>query len=305
MDRYAEWIGRTRTQGDILSRSSARLVAAMLDLEPESYREGVPLPPGWHWFHFLPVVPASRMGLDGHERRGHFLPPVELPRRMWAAGVLRFRGPLRIGEEAVRESRILSIQEKEGRTGPLVLATIRHRVSGSGGGWIEEDQTLIYRGSSPDGGDPSPPSEERKPEEWEEHRVLGPVELFRFSALTGNGHRIHYDHPYTTGEEAYPGLVVHAPFQALLLLQAACRRAGGRPPRTFRFRAISPLFAGEELRLVGGPVLGSGGSTLRAVGPRGVTMHAEVEWGAGEGSDGFPFASLREGPVPGPGEEGE
>ncbi len=228
----------------------ARAFAATLDDDPGPYGAGVPLPEGWHWLYFHDPVPASRLGPDGHEARGDFLPDVPLPRRMWAGGRLRFHGGLALGDAAVRRSSVERVVPKEGRAGPLVFVTVRHEISGPEGIVVEEEQDIVYRGGTPGSGG-------KGPEPWVrpegaatlDRFVADEVTLFRFSALTFNGHRIHYDRPYATSTEGYPGLVVHGPLLALLLMRAA-RRLRGAPLRSFEYRALAPVFQGETIELV-------------------------------------------------------
>jgi 3-methylfumaryl-CoA hydratase len=272
------WVGRERVEAGRLDLFPARGMAALLDRDPEALAEGDPLPPGWHWLYLNPATPRSRLGPDGHARRGGFLPPVALPRRMWAGGRLRFPRPLLLGERVERRSRILSVEEKQGSTGSLVRVTVAHEVRGEGGGAVEEEQDLIYREAAR-AGEPAPATTPL-PEgvEWRETFLPDAVVLFRFSALTFNGHRIHYDHPYATGVEGYPGLVVHGPLVALLLLDAAARHAGRRPA-ALRYRAVGPLFGDEPITLAGRAAAGGGAAEAWAAGPAGaVATRAEVEW---------------------------
>jgi len=202
------------------------------------------LPPLWHWTLFQEWLPPEGLGPDGHPRRGGFLPALpELGRRMWAGGRVRFLCPLRAGDAVTRMSTVTSIDEKIGRSGRLVFVTVHHTISGPSGPAISEDQDLVYRG--PDG--PAVAPGEAMPNAL--YRPRGevcpdPVLLFRYSALTGNGHRIHYDMDYARTVEGYPGLVVHGPLQATLL--AGLLR---HPPGRFHYRGRRPAFHGEVLRL--------------------------------------------------------
>ena len=286
------WVGRERVEEDELSLSRARALSATLDRDPEGLQRGSALPAGWHWIYFNPVTMRSTLGVDGHAQRGGFLPPVPLPRRMWAGGRIRFPGILRLGETVTRTSTIRSVREKEGRTGPLVFVTVAHRIESASGVAVEEEQDLVYRTPAPagspgvgvSGSGPAGPARR----DWSEPYSADAVTLFRFSALTFNGHRIHYDHPYTTAVEGYAGLVVHGPLIALLLLNAGVRRWGGAAS-AFRYRAVGPLFCDEHFELVGARSLGTaaGGearegaqddANLWAVHPeRGVAMEARLE----------------------------
>ncbi|MDE2793490.1 MAG: MaoC family dehydratase N-terminal domain-containing protein [Gemmatimonadota bacterium] len=233
---------------------------ALLDRDPDGLREGDPLPLGWHWFYFQQPLRASSLGVDGHERRGAFMPEVDLPRRMWAGGTLRSLGPVRIGERVELRSRVTGVEEKRGKSGRLVFVTVGQTVLQGGRPCVEEEQVIVYRGAGPRptvGASAPGPAREAV---WNETFLPTSVTLFRFSALTNNAHRIHYDHPYATDEEGYPDLLVHGPLTALLLLDAAERHGAGQVTR-FRYRALAPLFVGRRITLVGRPGLSrSGGS---------------------------------------------
>ena len=251
MSEWAAWVGRT---DEVTDRASAALAGAMLatlDRDPRTLGEGDPLPPLFHWMYCRELAPGSRLDVDGHQKRGEFLPALPLSRRMWAGGRLRFEGSVRIGESIRRRSTILAITPKEGRSGPLVLVTVEHRISGAGGEIIEE-QDLVFL--------------ERPTEPLRLPRVAGPegdmawsesvtpdaAMLFRFSALTFNAHRIHYDRDYARGVELYPDLVVHGPLTALLLADLATRRSG-RSLRTLTFRARRPMFVDRPITIEGDP----------------------------------------------------
>jgi 3-methylfumaryl-CoA hydratase len=278
MTDLSDHVGRERVEEDHLDLFPARAMAAVLDRDPWAFEERSPLPSGWHWLYFKPLVPRSALGEDGHERRGSFLPPIELPRRMWAGGNLSFLNELRLGERVLRRSTIESVEEKTGRSGRLVFVNVRHRIETERGLAVDEAQHLVYREGLGGAGDgPEAP----KGAAWSEPFVADAVTLFRFSALTFNGHRIHYDQPYSMREEGYPGIVVHGPLLALLLLDCATRSAG-RPPERFAYRAVSPLFAGEEFRLEGAhglPAGAAGEAEVWAAGPRGMAMRAMAGWG--------------------------
>lgn len=281
-----DWVGREREEADVLDVARARGMAALLDRPPGKLAGGAPLPEGWHWLYFWPAVPRSRLGEDGHERRGDFLPPVPLPRRMWAGGDLRFLRPLRLGEEVVRRSAVRSVEEKEGRTGRLVFVTVGRTVEGPAGTAVEEEQRLVYR-EAHGSGEEDPPARTADAAdaeaEWAESFLPDAVTLFRFSALTFNAHRIHYDRRWAVEREGYPGLLVHAPLTALLLLDAAARH-GDRRPAAYRYRATRPLFEGEAMTLAGMATedaggAGRGGMRVWAADPAGrVAMEGAVAW---------------------------
>ena len=241
---HHDWVGRTRDARDTIRPAQVHALEATLegitDRAPH-LREGDALPALWHFVFFHDVEVASRLGRDGHPARGGFLPPVALPRRMWAGGRFRFHAPLPIGAEALRRSTVRSVDEKEGRSGRLCFVTVAHDVFVDGTLCIAEEQDIVYRGEpSPASGDRPSPEPPAAPDRSEVSRAVtpDPVTLFRYSALTFNGHRIHYDHPYATGAEGYDGLVFHGPLTATLLAGLAEERG---PLATFDFRAVSPL----------------------------------------------------------------
>lgn len=243
MSEFSAWIGRREAREDRLEPARSNALLAALG-EPTSLAAGDVLPVLHHWLHFWDVMTPEETGPDGHARRGGFLPPVDLPRRMWAGGRILFRRPLRLGAEVRRESTILSIEQKDGRSGALTFVTVGHEISDREGLAIEEEQDLVYREVTVSGAaEPLPGATAEPGEAWVDPDA---VLLFRYSALTMNSHRIHYDAPYVTGEEGYPGLVVHGPLQATLLARHAERRLGA-PLASFRFRGVAPAFAGRRL----------------------------------------------------------
>lgn len=239
MTRLTDWIGRTETATETLRPFTADALAATLDRD-ESYPEGAALPDLWHWLYFLPLHRLSESGRDGHAARGGFLPPVPLPRRMWAGSRFRFHAPLRVGAQATKRSTILKVEEKQGRSGPLCFVTVGHELIDGDTLCIAEEHDIVYR-EDPAPGAPAP-APQPAPEGSAFHRVISPdpVLLFRYSALTFNGHRIHYDQPYATGVEGYPGLVVHGPLLAKLLMDLLRRQDMGRVTG-FAFRALATI----------------------------------------------------------------
>ncbi len=248
-----QWIGRTETRSDAVTAVPVAALAATLDRDDPLPQPGDPLPPLWHWLYFLPIARQSEVGPDGHPQRGGFLPPVSLPRRMWAGGRLDFHQPLRIGETITRVSRIVDVTQKQGRSGALVFVLVRHEISGSQGLAITEEHDIVYR-DHPNPADPAPvPPIAPLDATWQ--RVVTPddVLLFRYSALTFNGHRIHYDRRYAGRVEGYPGLVVHGPLIATLLMDLLLRSLPGTRVTRFQFRAVSPLFDLAPFTVCGKP----------------------------------------------------
>ncbi|MEN1579699.1 hypothetical protein AAIH51_15190 [Pseudomonas aeruginosa] len=244
------WIGCQQVVEDPLPVFPARALAAALSREqlPE---QGDSLPPSWHWLHFLETPSGSGTGVDGHPLKGGFLPPVPLPRRMWASGQLQIEQPLSIGVPAQRQSRVATVELKEGRSGSLVFVTLEHLLFQRGECRIRELQHLVYR-DAPSAAAPLPPGQLPVAEsQWERVLNADPVLLFRFSALTYNAHRIHYDRDYAMQEEFYPGLVVQGPLLATSLLELAIEHTAPDAVRDFEFRAMRPTFAPGPIRLCG------------------------------------------------------
>ena len=248
----SDWIGKTEEATDWVDPWRVRAIAATLGRTDISDAEGATLPTGWHWCLFPPIVGRDETGPDGHALRGGFLPPVELPRRMWAGGRIDVQRPLTVGEAVMRKSTIDSIVEKEGRSGPLVFVTVRHEFfGGEGDPAFTEEHDIVYRGP---GGPASTPPPVSEPAVWSETVETDAVLLFRYSALTFNGHLIHYDVDYCRDVEGYPGLVVHGPLMATLLLGLAEANSDGRAIRHFSFRNISPVYAPDPITLGGRPI---------------------------------------------------
>lgn len=237
------WVGRTETAEDVVDKGRMEALAATLDRPLADCAPDGALPPLWHWTHFQVWVPASSIGPDGHPKRGGFLPPVhDLPRRMFAGGRLAFSGQVFAGERIVRTSTITKVSEKTGSTGRLVFVTVRHEVAGPRGVAITEEHDIVYRGLEGAAVKPAPKPEPPPAEARTETVTPDPVLLFRYSALTANGHRIHYDRSYVTEVEGYPGLIVHGPLQATLLADLAQRSMSSRRIASFSFRGLRPLF---------------------------------------------------------------
>lgn len=252
---YSDYVGRSETRHDTVWPMLIRGLAATLDIpEEEAAPRGV-LPPLWHWMLFQDWAPAHRLGPDGHPKRGEFLPPVhDLPRRMWAGGRISLHRDLRAGEPVRRTSTILSIAEKAGASGSLVFVTVRHDIAGEDEPAclaIVEEQDIVYRGNEGAAVKPAEPAPPAPPGAWSRIVQPDPVLLFRYSALTGNGHRIHYDFDYVTREEGYPGLVVHGPLQATWLADLVRRHHPGARLARVSFRGRRPAFHQNKLTLVG------------------------------------------------------
>lgn len=250
-EAWQAWLGRTLTLEDEVDPRRPAWLAATLGVSLANAAPDGALPPLWHWILFQDWRPPASLGPDGHPKRGGFFPPVHhLPRRMWAGGRLAFPDTLRIGDRVRRTSTITAITEKDGASGPLVFVTVRHIIDGPRGRAIEEEQDIVYRNTAGAARRPAVPEPVPKDAVIAEI-VPDPVLLFRYSALTGNGHRIHYDADYVRQVEGYPGLVVHGPLQATWLAGLASRLRSQRRLARFSFRGLRPAFVGERLRLVG------------------------------------------------------
>lgn len=269
LEKLKEWVGRTQATEDFAAPFPVRALTATLDEKDPDPRRGDVLPPLWHWLFFLDTAPQSRIGPDGHAERGDFLPPVPLPRRMWAGSRFVFDGPpLRVGQDITRVSRIKSVEPKTGSTGSMVFVTVEHTVSGPDGPAFVEEHDIVYREAAQPGEKPRPPKPAPTDATWTRRLLADPVVLFRFSALTFNGHRIHYDQPYVTGTEGYPGLIVHGPLMGLLQVELARRSNPDRALASFEFRALSPVFGGATLA-VGARREGDGAVTTWVADPAG------------------------------------
>jgi 3-methylfumaryl-CoA hydratase len=244
-----DWIGKTEIRSDIVTAGQLVALSATLDREDPPPQPGDPLPLLWHWLFFLDQYRASELGPDGHARRGGLLPPIPLPRRMWAGSRFKFYHPLRVGDQMTRETRVIDIKEKAGRSGPLVFVVVRHEISNTAGLAIAEEHDIVYRDHGPGAPAQPPPADA----EWERTIRADDVLLFRYSALTFNAHRIHYDRRYATAVEGYPGLVVHGPLIATLLMDLLRRHQPTANVARFSFRAVSPLFDTTPFAVCGKP----------------------------------------------------
>lgn len=249
--KLKEWVGKSTEAEDEITAFPVKALSATLDRDDAAPMRGDALAPLWHWLYFLPLYRQSEAGVDGHASRGGFLPPVPLPRRMWAGGRLTFHQPLRVGDVTTKVSTILDVSAKSGRSGSLAFVTVEHKLSGPSGLAITEQHDIVYRESA----SPNAPAPEKVPaptdETWSREVATDSLLLFRFSALTFNGHRIHYDQPYVTAEEHYPDLVVHGPLQAVLLLDLVRDNLPDATVKTFTFRGVRPTFVPQPLFVCG------------------------------------------------------
>ena len=278
IDHLRQWIGRTQEVTDIVTAQLVKGLRATLFQEIGEPKLGDAAPFTTHWCLAPPVFPMSQLSQDGHPTRGGFLPPVPLPRRMWAGGELEFIEPLRVGDESTRISRIADVNLKTGSTGTLCFVSVEHTITSPRGLAIRERQDIVYREATsatqaaPKASPAPPPAKHRQ------SHVSDPVLLFRYSALTFNGHRIHYDRDYVTKVEGYPGLVFHGPLQASFLVEFAAKLHGGKPPTKFVYRGVQPLFEGSEFS-VNANDNGAGGMDMWIANAEGQpTMKAVATW---------------------------
>ncbi|VVE43047.1 FAS1-like dehydratase domain-containing protein [Pandoraea terrigena] len=279
-ESFEAWVGRSEVRDDQVTQAPIRLLQATLnDAVPDILP--ATLPPLWHWLYFLPGERHSLIGSDGHPQRGGFMPPISLPRRMWAGSRLQFLRPLVVGERIQRRSTVERVQTKSGRSGQLIFVTVRHDIGDAQGVAIRELRDIVYREASPRAVASAPASQltpAPTDEQFSRTIVPDPVLLMRYSALTFNGHRIHYDRSYAMQEEGYPGLVVHGPLIATLLIEALRRPQPGKTIRSFEFKAVSPLFDTAPFTVNG--KLEGNTALLWARGPEGtlaMLARAEIE----------------------------
>lgn len=273
-----QWIGRTQVAEDVVAPSLVDRFNATIGLDAGRARGGDVAPRLIHFCLCVDAVPIAALGADGHPARGDFLPPVPLPRRMWASSALQFEGDLRVGDAVRRHSRVASVEVKQGKGGALCFVKVEHRITANDQPVVTETQTIVYRDAAAGASAPAP-APDPAPQGVDVTRVdIAPPLLLRYSALTFNAHRIHYDLPYATGEEGYPGLVVHGPLQATLLFHFAARCHDGRAPDRFSFRGVAPAFGGAPLDLHAGH-MEAGKLDLWSAAPQGpIAMQAEAEW---------------------------
>ena len=242
LEQLRDWTGRSETRSDEITAAPQAALSATLDRDDPPPQRGSEVPPLWHWLYFTPVTRAREIGPDGHAKRGGFLPPVPLPRRMWAGGRLSFTDPLRVGDTATRTSCIADVSVKQGRSGSLVFVCVQHVIETTRGSALTEEHDIVYRDPPQPGAPVAQPQAAPTDESFARTIVPDPVLLFRYSALTFNGHRIHYDRTYVTEVEGYPGLIVHGPLIATLLVDLLRREMPLARVQRFSFRAVRPLF---------------------------------------------------------------
>jgi 3-methylfumaryl-CoA hydratase len=279
VDRLRQWIGRSEQKSDVVTAHLVRGLRATLFMEIGDPKPGDAAPFTAHWCLAQPVYPMSQLGPDGHPTRGGFLPPVPLPRRMWAGGELEFVDPLRVGNEMTRSSRISDVTMKTGSTGALCFVSVQHEINSSGGTAIRERQDIVYRDVAPAGQNTATAKPAAPPPvaKHRESHMADEVLLFRYSALTFNGHRIHYDRDYVTKVEGYPDLIFHGPMQAAFLVEFAAKLHGGSAPKKFAYRGVQPLFAPGEFSVNANET--AGGLELWTANSAGVpTMKGTATW---------------------------
>ena len=276
---WSKWVGRSEQACDAIAAGRAQALQATLDDVEPPLHPGDALPPLWHWAYFWSLAPTAHLGPDGHAVRGGFLPPIDLPRRMWAGSRVAFPRLLEVGSEVTRHSTIKSVEEKAGRSGHLAFVTVEHVISDDAGPCIVEEHDIVYRAAGEKGA-PLPPGEAPPAGgAWRREVVPSPVLLFRYSALTFNGHRIHYDQPYTTQEEGYPGLIVHGPLLATLMIGQLRRALPQARATRFSFRARRPIFDTRPFTVCGAPDEAARQADLWVVDPDGyLAMQGEVSW---------------------------
>jgi 3-methylfumaryl-CoA hydratase len=276
LDHLRQWIGRRTEASDIVTTQLVKGLRATLFLEIGEPKKGDAAPFTVHWCLAPPVFPMSELGPDGHPTRGGFLPPVPLPRRMWAGGELEFFDSLRVGDEVTRASRIKDVTLKTGSTGTLCFVSVDHEITTPRGTAIRERQDIVYREASTAASAPAKPAGPPPVANHRESHMADSVLLFRYSALTFNGHRIHYDRDYVTKVEGYPGLVFHGPMQAALLVEFAAKTHGS-VPKKFSYRGVQPLFEGAEFS-VNANEAASGLELWTANAERQPTMKGTATW---------------------------
>lgn len=254
---FSDWIGRSMSVEDEVTLPAVRRMAAMLDLDPMAFDHGTVIPPHWYSMFFTANARRSQIGHDGHPRKGDFLPPIPLPRRMFVGRKVTFPGDLRVGDRAVKRSEIAGIEQKQGRSGTLVFLKVRHTIEVAGKPAVVEQQEVVYREAPSGDAKPVAPATVPADPAWSAVYEMDPVIVFRYSALTWNGHRIHYDADYARREEGYPGCVMNGALTLHLVIEEALARAGGRRLAGLSAKLVKPLFVGGKLTVAGAAIEGS------------------------------------------------
>ncbi len=274
--RPEDWVGRRETARDVITADPLARFEAILDHDGPEPGADTAVPPGAHWLYFLNRARQSAIGPDGHPERGGFMPPVALPRRMFAGARYEFRAPLAVGMTVTRTSEIVSVKSKAGKSGALVFVTVRHDYQGAGGAGLTEEQDIVYREAPEPGAAPPTPPAAPEGASWSRTIEPDPVLLFRYSAVTFNGHRIHYDRDYCRDVEGYPGLVVHGPLIATFLMDLCAQERPDAALRRFAFKAMSPLFDIAPFTVNAAPADGGGWALWAANPDGGLAMEASA-----------------------------
>jgi 3-methylfumaryl-CoA hydratase len=277
IDHLRQWIGKSETIEETITPIPVSRMAATLNRDPGEIVDGDEVPALWHWAYFLPPTRASELGRDGHAALGEFMPPVPLPRRMWAGGSFKFIRPLRVGDRARKQSTVRNVEVKQGRSGQLCFVEVEHCIFVDDEVRLQETHNIVYRQQKQSGEKevqaPAVPSNSQ----WNREVIPNSTLLFRYSALTFNGHRIHYDLDFCRQQEGYPGLVFHGPLTATLLLELALEENPGRQLDSYEFRAFSPLFDNAPFTL-NGRIEGSGVDLWAANPDNRLAMRANVSF---------------------------
>jgi 3-methylfumaryl-CoA hydratase len=247
---FSKWLGLTRRASDGMGHETLKRFEATMDRDASVVLPGQALPPCAHWFYFTPLEPCSALASDGHPHKGDFLPDAELPRRMWAGGIVKFPASLHADTQATKISTVASITPKQGSTGPLCFVTVAHQIHSQGRLCIEEEQHIVYRDAPPKSDPPRRVKRFENDALWSDEWTPTAVELFRFSAITFNGHRIHYDADYCRDVEGYPDLVVHGPLLVHRILDAFARHRPGSEVKMIDYRAVGPVYLGETVKVI-------------------------------------------------------
>ena len=277
IDHLRKWIGKIDNVTDYVTPIVEQRYRATLNMDIGNPKDGDPVTSGLHWMLGWNLVKNDELGVDSHPALGEFLPPVPLPRRMWAGSEIKVLKPIRVGDKVIKQSTVADIQVKEGRTGLLCFVTAEYNFLVNDEVTINEKHNIVYRDISKSGGGSGYSKEIPDKADLSEKIFMHPTILFRYSAIGFVGHRIHYDHPYTVNEENYPGLIVHGPLQATYLLRAA-EKLMGKPVKSFTHKVMAPVFADSEY-MVGVDKMDDGSvSCWGATKEFGVTMRAEAKF---------------------------